>query len=406
MMLLFCAAKQNRNSIRALLCALEAAIAQGRLPTELPVKIVHSHKAAVEMLNSGDVLFLPVMSTQRDEGLHTAEAARGKGAFVVAGGPDPSALPQQWLTFADAVCVGEGEVGVERFVGALLDGRKPLEAAQIAGFATTASPPKTHHTDIGKVPPLALRFGVFGAIELTRSCPNACAFCQTPRLFGPPRHRLLESVLEACDQMFARSMRDLRFIAPNALGYPYWHQLLEALQPLRQKGARVFFGSFPSEVRPESLTPDNIRILKRCCDNTRLVVGVQSGSDATLRRLRRGHTVADAEAAICHALEAGFAVEADFIFGFPKEVEPEEELERSLLFAERLIELGAKIHAHWFLPLPGTEMSETRSCRLPERLERLLGRLLGRGGTGKWRTQRRLAEKLPFFPTRSSHLTG
>ena len=405
-MLIFCAAKQNRNSIRALLCALEAAMAEGRLPAELPVRIARSHKAAVEMLKSGDVLFLPVMSTQREAGLDTAEAARGRGAFVVAGGPDPSALPQKWLKFADAVCVGEGEVGVERFVGALLDGREPIEAAQIAGFATGVSQPEVHRTDIRRVPPLALRFGVYGAIELTRSCPNACAFCQTPKLFGPPRHRPLESVLEACRQMFAHNMRDLRFIAPNALGYPYWRQLLEALQPLRRKGARVFFGSFPSEVRPESLTPDNLKILKQCCDNRRLVVGVQSGSDATLKRLRRGHTAAQAEAAIRHALEAGFAVEADFIFGFPEEVEPEEELERSLLFAERLVELGAKIHAHWFLPLPGTDMSGMRPCRPSKRLERRLERLLGRAGSGNWRRQRQLADKLPLFPTHPSHSAG
>jgi len=406
MMLLFCAAKQNRNSVRALLCALEAAMAEGHLPTKLPVKIARSHKAAIEMLNSGDVLFLSVMSTQRDEGVFVASEARGRGAFVVAGGPDPSALPQQWLAFVDAVCVGEGEVGMKRFAVALLEGRKPLEAAQDAGFATTASAPKTHRTDIRRVPPIALRFGVFGAIELTRSCPNACAFCQTPRLFGPPRHRPLASVLEACNQMFARNMRDLRFIAPNALGYPHWRQLLEALQPLRQKGARIFFGSFPSEVRPESLTPENIKILKRCCDNTRLVVGVQSGSDATLKRLRRGHTVADAEAGIRYALEAGFAVEADFIFGFPEEVEPEEELERSLWFAERLAESGVKIHAHWFLPLPGTDMSGMRPSRPPEGVERRLQRLLGRAGTGKWRTQRRLAEKLLNSSTQFLHLTG
>jgi len=203
--------------------------------------------------------------------------------------------------------------------------------------------------------------------------------------------------------MFANNMRDLRFIAPNALGYPHWRQLLEALQPLRRKGARVFFGSFPSEVRPESLTPANLKVLKRCCDNVRIVVGVQSGSDATLKRLRRGHTVADAEAGIRYALEVGFAVEADFIFGFPEEVEPEGELERSLWFAERLAELGAKIHAHWFLPLPGTDMSGMRPCRPSERLERRLQRLLGRAGTGKWRAQRRIAEKLLNFSARFSH---
>ena len=73
-MLIFCAAKRNRNSIRALLCALEAAMAHGRLPTELPVRIARSHSAAVEMLKGGDVLFLPVMSTQREAGLGMAEA--------------------------------------------------------------------------------------------------------------------------------------------------------------------------------------------------------------------------------------------------------------------------------------------------------------------------------------------
>ena len=398
--LIFAAPKPSRNSIRALLCALET---ERKLPGKLKVVVARSHRAALEKTGSGDVLLLSSMSTQREEVLDVARIARKKGAFVVAGGPDPSFLYELWLQFVDAVCVGEGEEGIKRFLLALSEGEKPEAASEAAGFATPSNAPSIHHTDLAEVPAVSTSFKMFGPVELTRSCPNACAFCQTPRLFGPVRHRPLEAVLEACCKMVARNMYDLRFIAPNALGYPHWRQLLERLQPLRRKGVRVFFGSFPSEVRPESLTEENIKLLKRFCDNMRLVVGVQSGSNRTLMRLERGHTVEAAIEGVERAIEAGFRVDVDFIFGFPEEIEPEEELAVSLSVAERLAEMGVRIHGHWFLPLPGTPLWGMRPHEPSPALERRIRRLLGRAGFGQWQKQRLLASKLPVFPARNSY---
>lgn len=394
---LFAAPKQNRSSVRALLSALQSNTQI--LHTNPIILVCKTLKQTLQDADKGDVVFISSMSTQREATLGLSVAARRKGAFVVAGGPDPSALPKEWLKFVDAVCVGEGEEGIVAFVKSVLEGADPNEAAQIAGFATSETKPRIQHTDLSRTPPVADRFGMFGPLELTRSCPNRCAFCQTPTLFGPVRHRPTKTILLACRLMVSQGLTDLRFIAPNALGYPHWRELLESLQELRKKGARIFFGSFPSEVRPEFLTKENLRLLKRLCDNKRIVVGLQSGSEKTLERIARNHTVQQAIDGVERALNVGFEVDVDFIFGFPKDVESEEELMVSLNVAERLANIGARIHAHWFIPLPGTELEGMKPYEPSSKTEKRIRKVLGRSGFGQWQKQRSLAAKLLSFPS-------
>ena len=71
------------------------------------------------------------------------------------------------------------------------------------------------------------------------------------------------------------------------------------------------------EANPNHLTEDYFRALKDTQVN-RLSIGVQSLSDAVLRRIRRVHTAAQAEAALNLALKYGFTnLSADLIYGLP-----------------------------------------------------------------------------------------
>lgn len=71
------------------------------------------------------------------------------------------------------------------------------------------------------------------------------------------------------------------------------------------------------EANPNHLTEDYFRALKDTQVN-RLSIGVQSLSDAVLRRIRRLHTAAQAEAALDLALKYGYTnLSADLIYGLP-----------------------------------------------------------------------------------------
>ncbi len=73
------------------------------------------------------------------------------------------------------------------------------------------------------------------------------------------------------------------------------------------------------EANPGNVDLDQLRALKSLGVN-RLSLGVQSFDDATLRRLNRGHTVADALETFDLARRAGFDnINLDFIYGLPLE---------------------------------------------------------------------------------------
>jgi len=66
-------------------------------------------------------------------------------------------------------------------------------------------------------------------------------------------------------------------------------KLLEELsKKTRNIGGRIFLGSFPSEVRPEHVTEESIKLLRKYVANKSIIMGAQSGSEEILRRINRG----------------------------------------------------------------------------------------------------------------------
>jgi len=141
----------------------------------------------------------------------------------------------------------------------------------------------------------------------------------------------------------------------NARG-PDLGKLEEFLTACQEAGLEgINFGCYPSEVRPDWVTPEVLDLVKRYCRNRTVVLGAQSGSDSLLEKLRRGHTAEQALNAARWIHQAGFMPHVDFVFGFPGETLEDRKLSLGLI--EKMIrELGAKIHAHTYMPLPGTPL--------------------------------------------------
>lgn len=87
-------------------------------------------------------------------------------------------------------------------------------------------------------------------------------------------------------------------------------------------------------------------------------IGVESGSDAVLRRLKKGSTVDDTVEACRRLADAGILTYTSFMHDLPEETT--EESEASLSLAEVLAGLGGNQQSHHFyMPFPGTEMFDT-----------------------------------------------
>ncbi len=328
----------------------------------------------------------------------------------VAGGPHAAAEPEETLRAGfDLVATGEGETTAVELMRRLGRGRDPrgapglawLEAGRLRRSAVPAP------VDLDSVPPFAPGLGLFGPVEITRGCGHACCYCQTTFLHGGRmRHRSVEVVARWVRRLVASGNRDVRFVTPSALAYgsrggeprlDRVEALLAAVREAAGPEGRIFLGTFPSEVRPEHLTPEALRLLRRFVANDNLVIGAQSGSDRVLAACRRGHDVEAVRRAVRFTLEAGFAAKVDLIFGLPGETPDDAAATRRL--AEELAGQGAEIHAHAFLPLPGTPYAGEPPGRVDAETRRLLDRLASRGRAyGAWRAQESLGRALARAP--------
>lgn len=221
------------------------------------------------------------------------------------------------------------------------------------------------------------------SIEITRGCPFSCAYCQTPQLFGHNmRHRSIDSISK-----YAAFLGDVRFTSPNAFAYGSdgIHPRIEKIEALlgALPRGRIFFGTFPSEVRPEFITDKLLELVSDYCANTTINMGGQSGSQRMLERIKRGHTVEDIIIGAEKCLQHGFTPVVDFIFGLPYETE-EDQLE-TLKVIKWLTVKGAKVHSHYFMPLPGTALEKLAPAPLSRHVDKIMGELALRGkATGVW----------------------
>jgi B12-binding domain/radical SAM domain protein len=329
------------------------------------------------------------------------------GVLHLAGGVHATAEPLVTLRAGwDAVAVGEGErtftALVEAF-GAGGDWRAvPGLAVLDAGGGLRKAAPAVRR-ELDAYPAFPHSRNLTSPIEITRGCIYACRFCQTPFMFSARfRHRSVASVRENVRVMRSRGLRDVRFVTPTSLSYgsPDEHPDLAAVEELlaacREEigpHGRVFFGSFPSELRPEHVSVEALRMLKRYVANRDVIIGAQSGSDQVLALSGRGHGAEVVERAVGLVVQEGFRPNVDVMFGMPGE--DGEQALATVALMERLTDLGARIHAHTFMPLPGTPWRNEPPGRIDAPTRRAIVTLTTKGAVyGSWEKQEGIAAEM------------
>ena len=406
--LIFRAHPTSRYSVAALLGAIETDSRLVELDVSAPIKLTETEiQSAIE---KGPVVIAhSVLSTQVDRVYHEVRRVKekyGKQVIHVAGGPHANARPEELLHAGfDYVVIGEGEKAFPDLLWHLFQDK---DSTNIPGVVTELMEQYPQPRDLPRIclddyPPFALGMNVVGPVEVTRGCPFACKFCCTPFLTGGKvRHRSIGSIVKWLRKAVEGSgFERTWFLSPNALCYggkgrTVVYEKIEAL--LKQVTAiegleELFFGSFPSEVRPEFVSKKVLDTLRHHVANKTLQIGLQSGSDRVLKSINRHHTISDGMNAVRTAFDCGFIPHVDMIFGLPGE--SKDDLTTSLNQCQSLVDMGARVHGHVFMPLPGSAFEKAPPGKLDRDTRRFLSELSKKKVlTGSWCQQESMGEDL------------
>jgi len=415
MTLVFLYSRENRYSFNALAGSLESDPFCDRVDLLFPATeeqvtscVDDSLRACKRTLVGISLATQQLWDTQKI--VSSLRSKFGAQVILIAGGPHPTADPEGTLRLGFDVCVqGEGEETLRDLLKAIAEGR---ELGSVKGIAILEAG-KCQRTgsrdpiNLDAYPPFGVKHGRFGPIEITRGCPYVCAYCQTAHIFGAvPRHRSIETILKYVRTMRDRNLKDVRVITPNAFSYgsldgrhinlPALERLLREIRNVIGSEGRIFFGSFPSEVRPEHVTDQTVTLVTEYANNDNLILGAQSGSQRVLDLCNRGHTVSDVFNAVSTILEHGLKPNVDFIFGLPGETD--EDAESTVAAMTELAMMGARIHAHTFMPLPQTKFARERPLGISKRTLAVLRKLVSKGVVyGDWLEQEKEARRIARY---------
>jgi tRNA-2-methylthio-N6-dimethylallyladenosine synthase len=192
-------------------------------------------------------------------------------------------------------------------------------------------------------------------VSIMRGCDNFCSYCVVPHVRGRAASRRPASVCREVEALVADGVREVTLLGQNVDAYGRDLDGEEGLAALLRRLHEIpglarlrFVTSHPRDMTDELLR--TVADLPEVCPY--LHVPAQSGSDAVLRRMRRGYTSARYLEVVEQARDRipDVTLASDFIVGFPGETE--EDFARSVALVRRCRFKNSFIFK--YSPRPGT----------------------------------------------------
>jgi len=263
--------------------------------------------------------------------------------------------------------------GVELVVGNMYKGRL-VESVE----ALWSTRPRTEASVPGVPIPGAGTSGRTRAfVKIQDGCDNRCTYCIVALARGREWSRPPEEILSEIHDRIASGYREVVLTGVNIGAYRYGGGM-----DLAQLVRRILDETDLPRLRLSSIEPwemnDKLLALwgdPRLCRHLHLPL--QSGYDATLRRMARRYTTAQYAALVERARRAipDLALTTDLIVGFPGETE--DEFAQTMAFAERMA--FARLHVFPYSPRPGTAAARFPNQVPPSMKKQRAQRLRGVG---------------------------
>ena len=323
------------------------------------------------------------------------------GIECVIGGVDATLDPKicrKHFPDAAAIVRGPGEVVLEDLVPMILGQRKTaaLPGVYFRGVNYSNHDAYAPQLDLDLVPPVNQAILVEdpiynhevmvhgesrmireASVFCTSGCPCRCSFCCSPKLCDqkqgaayqrPHTYRIIQDIAHCVRDLGADAIHVLDDMAfAKAADIRAFHNALEERGLL---GTFIWRGMTRVSTLLNAAFSDEIMDLMVDSGCWKVAVGIESGNDEMLRRIRKMVTVQQVIDATRKLARFGIQMKGFFIMGFPLETEGQIRQTQDLVF--RLKDIGmTELSLFQFKPYPGTEDFERLKESNPGVLERL-----------------------------------
>lgn len=202
-------------------------------------------------------------------------------------------------------------------------------------------------------------------IKVQDGCNQFCSYCIIPYARGRVRSRRFENVIAEVERLAANGFKEVVLTGIHLSSYGVDFEeatgLLELIQAVNAvKGIeRIRLGSLEPKILTEHFASELSKLDKIC---PHFHLSLQSGCDATLKRMNRKYTTKEYERG-CELLRKYFvhpAITTDVIVGFPGETE--EEFEQTKAYLEH-------IHFYEMHIFKYSKRKGTRAAVMPDQID-------------------------------------
>ncbi len=193
-------------------------------PAHWDVRIIDEELEAIPPDIAADLVGITALTTTIDRAYRIADSFRTRGIKVVMGGPTVTCNPDEALTHADCVVVGEAE----RVWKDLLDG---AEHGTLERVYRSPAPPAYERSPVPRWDLIDTEKIAALSVQVSRGCPFCCDFCLVSQLFGRTmRYRDIDDIMAEIQSL---PKKTLFFVDDNlTANKEFARALMKRLAPL------------------------------------------------------------------------------------------------------------------------------------------------------------------------------
>jgi radical SAM superfamily enzyme YgiQ (UPF0313 family) len=231
MRLLFIAPPIGKMASKYLAPPLGIGILAGLTPKHYEIKFIDGNIESVDILEGWDIVAITVSTPAAQAAFEIAKQYQKTGALIVMGGMHPTVMPEECLTYADVIFIGESEVTWGEFLKDFEEG----SYRSVYKAETEMNPlkiPRISREIFSKRGYLVTK-----TVLMSRGCPNSCEFCLVKKIYGPTyRTREIAEIIEEIRSFPKGGMPVIVFVDDNIVGNrEFAKEFFKTLIPLKIK---------------------------------------------------------------------------------------------------------------------------------------------------------------------------